>query len=121
MTGSVIKGGSSMVGVSTVNSNIRSSGTRAMQVSDVDQVVPMAAHVGTKNQSSADHNYQDLMKMRKLRESFEYLTGISNLQNDLINRGKAPHGFQLLDAKDSARKEKESHRGGRGTILGTND
>lgn len=89
-------------------------------MSDIDQVVPLSSLVATKNQNSADSNHQDLMKMRKLRESFEYLAGISNLQNDLINRGKAPHGFQLLDAKDSARKEKESHRG-RGAILGAND
>ena len=86
-----------------------------MQIADVDQVVPLSCFASTKDQSSADHNYHDLMKMRKLRESFEYLAGIYNLQNDRINRGKAPHGFQLLDAKDSARKEKESHRGGRGT------
>ena len=90
-------------------------------MSEIDQVVPMSSLVMTKNLNSADQNYQDLMKMRKLRESFEYLNGISNLQNDLINRGKAPHGFQLLDAKDSARKEKESHRTGRGTVAGTSD
>ena len=39
--------------------------------------------------------------MRRLRESFEFLTGISNHNNELINRGKAPKGFQLLDAKDT--------------------
>jgi len=43
--------------------------------------------------------------MRRLRESFEHLTGISNMNNDLINRGKAPKGFQLLDAKDTTREE----------------
>ena len=90
-------------------------------MSEIDQVVPMSSLALTKNLNSADQYYQDLMKMRKLRESFEYLAGISNLQNDLINRGKAPHGFQLLDAKDSARKEKESHRTGRGTVAGTSD
>ena len=41
--------------------------------------------------------------MRKLRESFEFLAGLGNMQNDLINRGKTPHGFQLLDQKDSER------------------
>jgi len=90
-------------------------------MSDIDQVVPMSSLVMSKNLNSAEQNPHDLMKMRKIRESFEYLAGISNLQNDLINRGKAPHGFQLLDAKDSARKEKESHRSGRGKILGTSD
>ena len=39
------------------------------------------------------NNYNDLLKMRKLRESFEQLTGISNMNNDLINRGKNPKGF----------------------------
>ena len=43
--------------------------------------------------------------MRRLRESFEYLTRLSNQQNDLINRGKFPLGFQLLEAKDSTRAE----------------
>jgi hypothetical protein len=46
--------------------------------------------------------------MRRLRESFERLTGISNHNNELINRGKAPTGFQLLDAKDTTRGEKEA-------------
>ena len=48
------------------------------------------------------------MNMRRLRESFEYLAGISNDQNDLINRGKIPKGFQLLDVKDSAREERDN-------------
>lgn len=63
---------------------------------------------GMRGQSTFDSNYQELMKMRKLRESFEFLSGMSNDQNDLINRGKVPTGFQLLDAKDTTREEKEN-------------
>ncbi len=47
--------------------------------------------------------------MRKLRRSFEFLAGISNDQNDLINRGKTPKGFQLLDAKDTTREADREH------------
>jgi len=56
-----------------------------------------------------DFNYQDLMKMRRLRESFEFLSGLSNINNELINKGKTPKGFVLLDAKDTSREDhKES-------------
>jgi len=47
------------------------------------------------------------MKMRMLRESFEHLAGISNANNEAINKGKTPKGFMLLDAKDTTR---EDHR-----------
>jgi hypothetical protein len=43
--------------------------------------------------------------MRRLRESFEYLTRISNLNNEIINQNKTPQGFTLLDAKDTAREK----------------
>lgn len=39
--------------------------------------------------------------MRRIRESFEFLTGISNHNNELINKGKTPKGFQLLDNEPS--------------------
>ena len=42
--------------------------------------------------------YQELLKMRRLRERFELLSGISNHNNELINRGKTPTGFKLLDS-----------------------
>jgi hypothetical protein len=45
------------------------------------------------------------MKMRKLRESFEYLTGLQNVNNEIINKGKTPKGFMLLEAKDTTREE----------------
>ena len=35
---------------------------------------------------------------------------------DLINRNKNPIGFQLLDFKDSARREQEAIRGRSGTV-----
>ena len=43
--------------------------------------------------------------MRRLRESFEYLTRISNLNNEIINQNKTPQGFALLEAKDTAREK----------------
>lgn len=39
----------------------------------------------------------ELKKMRRLRQNFEYLTGFSNQQNDLINNGKTLTGFILLE------------------------
>jgi len=44
--------------------------------------------------------------MRRLRESFEHLANISHHNNDLINKGKTPKGFLLLDEMATSDKKK---------------
>ena len=100
------KNGAAVAAASSTNS--ATAGNRAF--SDVEQVVPISS-LAMGKQGSVDQ-YHDLMKMRQLRESFEYLNNQANLQNELINRGKQPVGFQLLDDKDSARREAMRARSG---------
>lgn len=82
--------------VSRENSLLKFSSKNHSKVMDIDKATNnnyLGDDLKHMHPQYIGEHFQELEKMRQLRQSFEYLAGISNDQNDLINRGKTPKGF----------------------------